>query len=37
MIASALKPSYDVEDLKARVKALADKHPLYPGLDLNAG
>ncbi|MEU6251433.1 hypothetical protein [Streptomyces sp. NPDC047043] len=28
----SLKPSYDTEALKARVKALADKHPLYPGL-----
>jgi glycine hydroxymethyltransferase len=33
VIASALKPSYDVESLKARVKALADKHPLYAGLN----
>ncbi|MEU9174337.1 serine hydroxymethyltransferase, partial [Streptomyces sp. NPDC048420] len=32
VIAAALKPSYDVDALKARVKALADKHPLYPGL-----
>ncbi|MDQ0688554.1 glycine hydroxymethyltransferase [Streptomyces achromogenes] len=32
VIAEALKPSYDTEALKARVKALADKHPLYPGL-----
>ncbi|MFF8970251.1 serine hydroxymethyltransferase [Streptomyces sp. NPDC014995] len=32
VIAEALKPSYDAEALKARVKALADKHPLYPGL-----
>ncbi|MFJ9737324.1 serine hydroxymethyltransferase [Streptomyces sp. NPDC101166] len=32
VIAEALKPSYDTEVLKARVKALADKHPLYPGL-----
>ena len=37
-IAAALKaPSpfgeADVESLKARVKALADKHPLYPGLN----
>ena len=32
VIAEALKPSYDAESLKARVKALADKHPLYPGL-----
>ncbi|MFS4093453.1 serine hydroxymethyltransferase [Streptomyces sp. AF1A] len=33
VIAEALKPSYDAEALKARVKALADKHPLYPGLN----
>ena len=33
VIAEALKPSYDTEALKARVKALADKHPLYPGLN----
>jgi glycine hydroxymethyltransferase len=33
VIASALKPSYDVESLKARVKTLADKHPLYAGLN----
>ncbi|WP_060878245.1 serine hydroxymethyltransferase, partial [Streptomyces scabiei] len=32
VIAEALKPSYDTEALKARVKALADKHPLYPTL-----
>ncbi|MDX3588335.1 serine hydroxymethyltransferase, partial [Streptomyces europaeiscabiei] len=32
VIAEALKPSYDVEALRTRVKALADKHPLYPGL-----
>ncbi|PZT71307.1 serine hydroxymethyltransferase [Streptomyces sp. SW4] len=32
VIAEALKPSYDAEALKARVTALADKHPLYPGL-----
>ncbi|MDW8808698.1 serine hydroxymethyltransferase, partial [Streptomyces scabiei] len=32
VIAEALKPAYDTEALKARVKALADKHPLYPGL-----
>ncbi|WP_328719290.1 serine hydroxymethyltransferase [Streptomyces sp. NBC_00247] len=32
IIASALKPSYDAEDLKARVVALAEKFPLYPGL-----
>ncbi|WP_037772474.1 serine hydroxymethyltransferase [Streptomyces sp. FXJ7.023] len=33
VIAEALKQSYDAEALKARVKALADKHPLYPGLN----
>ena len=33
VIAEALKPSYDAEALKARVRALADKHPLYPGLN----
>jgi len=32
VIAQTLKPSYDVEALKARVTALAHKHPLYPGL-----
>ncbi|MEU9170617.1 serine hydroxymethyltransferase, partial [Streptomyces sp. NPDC048420] len=32
VIAAALKPSYDVDALKARVKTLADKHPLYPSL-----
>ncbi|MEU6912580.1 serine hydroxymethyltransferase [Streptomyces olindensis] len=32
VIAEALKPSYDAQALKARVKALADEHPLYPGL-----
>jgi glycine hydroxymethyltransferase len=32
VIAEALKPTYDTEALKARVKALADKHPLYPTL-----
>ncbi|MCD9880781.1 serine hydroxymethyltransferase, partial [Streptomyces sp. NR30] len=32
VIAQALKPSYDAEALKARVKTLADKHPLYAGL-----
>uniref|UniRef100_UPI0004C76056 serine hydroxymethyltransferase n=1 Tax=Streptomyces sp. NRRL S-646 TaxID=1463917 RepID=UPI0004C76056 len=32
VIAEALKPSYEAEALKTRVKALADKHPLYPGL-----
>ncbi|MEE1757830.1 MULTISPECIES: serine hydroxymethyltransferase, partial [unclassified Streptomyces] len=30
VIAEALKPAYDAEALKTRVKALADKHPLYP-------
>jgi glycine hydroxymethyltransferase len=33
VIAEALKPSYDAQSLKARVTALADKHPLYPGLN----
>ncbi len=33
VIAETLKPSYDAEALKARVKTLADKHPLYPGLN----
>ncbi|MEV8203706.1 serine hydroxymethyltransferase, partial [Streptomyces sp. NPDC079141] len=32
VIAEALQPSYDVEALKGRVKALVAKHPLYPGL-----
>ncbi|MEV6670342.1 serine hydroxymethyltransferase [Streptomyces sp. NPDC051162] len=32
IIAAALKPSYDVESLRSRVTALADKHPLYAGL-----
>jgi glycine hydroxymethyltransferase len=32
IIAEALKPSYDADSLKSRVSALADKHPLYPGL-----
>ncbi|MEU6079699.1 serine hydroxymethyltransferase [Streptomyces sp. NPDC047108] len=32
IIAEALKPSYDAEALKARVTALAEKHPLYPDL-----
>ncbi|MFC4469875.1 serine hydroxymethyltransferase [Streptomyces xiangluensis] len=32
IIAEALKPAYDAESLKARVSALADKHPLYAGL-----
>ncbi|MDI3418130.1 serine hydroxymethyltransferase [Streptomyces luteolus] len=32
IIAEALKPDFDAESLKARVTALAEKHPLYPGL-----
>ncbi|RAY15824.1 serine hydroxymethyltransferase [Actinomadura craniellae] len=32
IIALALQPSYDGAALAARVRALADKHPLYPGL-----
>ncbi|MBB4891173.1 glycine hydroxymethyltransferase [Streptomyces olivoverticillatus] len=32
IIAEALKPSYDVESLRARVTALAEKFPLYPSL-----
>ncbi|MFD9041878.1 serine hydroxymethyltransferase [Streptomyces bottropensis] len=32
IIAQALKPDPDTDTLKARVKALADKHPLYPTL-----
>ncbi|HET6859172.1 MAG TPA: serine hydroxymethyltransferase [Streptomyces sp.] len=32
IIAAALKPTYDRDGLAARVTALADKHPLYPGL-----
>ncbi|GGK50664.1 serine hydroxymethyltransferase [Streptomyces flaveus] len=32
IIAEALKPVYDAESLKARVSALADRHPLYAGL-----
>ncbi|MET7490153.1 serine hydroxymethyltransferase [Streptomyces sp. NPDC005538] len=32
VIAETLKPSYDVDGLKARVIALAEKYPLYPGL-----
>ncbi|MEU2679502.1 serine hydroxymethyltransferase [Streptomyces sp. NPDC007107] len=32
IIASALKPAYDADDLKARVIALAEKFPLYPGI-----
>ncbi|MET7508139.1 serine hydroxymethyltransferase [Streptomyces albidoflavus] len=33
IIAEALKPSYEAEALKARVAALAEKHPLYTGLN----
>ncbi|MFC5721256.1 serine hydroxymethyltransferase [Streptomyces gamaensis] len=32
IIAETLKPSYDAQALRGRVTALADKHPLYPGL-----
>ncbi|MBH5337113.1 serine hydroxymethyltransferase [Streptomyces pactum] len=32
IIAEALKPTHETEPLKARVTALARKHPLYPGL-----
>ncbi|AEM81554.1 serine hydroxymethyltransferase [Streptomyces violaceusniger] len=32
VIAQTLKPSYDAEALRARVPALADKHPLYAHL-----
>ncbi|MEV4257704.1 serine hydroxymethyltransferase [Spirillospora sp. NPDC049652] len=32
VIALALQPSFDQAALAARVKALADKHPLYPNL-----
>ncbi|MFF3750908.1 serine hydroxymethyltransferase [Streptomyces sp. NPDC002018] len=32
IIAAALKPSFDREELAGRVSALAVKHPLYPGL-----
>ncbi|MGI5164585.1 serine hydroxymethyltransferase [Spirillospora sp. CA-253888] len=32
VIALALQPSFDAEALSARVRALADKHPLYPDL-----
>jgi glycine hydroxymethyltransferase len=32
VIAEALKPSYAAAPLRARVTALAAKHPLYPGL-----
>lgn len=32
IIAEALKPGFDAAALRGRVTALADKHPLYPGL-----
>jgi glycine hydroxymethyltransferase len=32
ILALALQPSFDASALSARVKALADKHPLYPDL-----
>ncbi|MCW2937142.1 MAG: Glycine hydroxymethyltransferase [Actinomycetia bacterium] len=32
ILALALQPSYDVISLKTRVRALADKYPLYPDL-----
>ena len=32
VIALALQPGFDAPALSARVKALADRHPLYPGL-----
>ncbi|MER7395610.1 serine hydroxymethyltransferase [Streptomyces sp. NPDC000151] len=32
IIAETLKPDFDAAALKARVTALADKHPLYPAL-----
>ncbi|MFF9378805.1 serine hydroxymethyltransferase [Streptomyces griseoluteus] len=32
VIAETLKPSYDGEALAARVRVLAEKHPLYPAL-----
>ncbi|MEU1019807.1 serine hydroxymethyltransferase [Streptomyces sp. NPDC005900] len=32
IIAEALKPGFEADALKARVSALADKHPLYPSL-----
>jgi glycine hydroxymethyltransferase len=32
IIALALQPAYDSAALSARVRALADKHPLYPSL-----
>jgi len=31
IIAETLKPGFDADALQARVTALADKHPLYPG------
>jgi glycine hydroxymethyltransferase len=33
VIAEALKPGADVTALKARVKVLTEKFPLYPGLE----
>jgi glycine hydroxymethyltransferase len=33
VIAEALKPGVDVSSLKARVKVLTEKFPLYPGLE----
>ncbi|MEV2279096.1 serine hydroxymethyltransferase, partial [Nocardiopsis sp. NPDC049922] len=32
VIAEALKPEFDAQALRGRVRALADKHPLYPNL-----
>ncbi|WP_165985790.1 serine hydroxymethyltransferase [Streptomyces sp. YIM 98790] len=32
IIAGTLRPGHDAEPLKRRVAALADRHPLYPGL-----
>jgi glycine hydroxymethyltransferase len=32
ILALALQPAYDAAALRARTQALADKHPLYPGL-----
>jgi glycine hydroxymethyltransferase len=32
VIALALQPSYDADALSARVRELAERHPLYPGL-----
>jgi glycine hydroxymethyltransferase len=32
ILALALQPSHDVAGLRARAKALADKHPLYPDM-----